>query len=71
EMIGEVLDVMVTLAREGMTMVVVTHEMGFAREVADKVVFMDGGRILEIAPPGTFFDYPVHERTRTFLKQIL
>ncbi|MFH2122180.1 MAG: amino acid ABC transporter ATP-binding protein [Pseudomonadota bacterium] len=71
EMIGEVLDVMVTLAREGMTMVVVTHEMGFAREVADKVVFMDGGRILEIAPPDTFFDHPVHERTRTFLKQIL
>ncbi len=71
EMIGEVLDVMVTLAREGMTMVVVTHEMGFAREVADKVVFMDGGRILEVAPPDTFFDHPVHERTRTFLKQIL
>jgi polar amino acid transport system ATP-binding protein len=71
EMIGEVLDVMVTLAREGMTMVVVTHEMGFAREVADKVVFMDEGRILEVAPPDTFFDHPVHERTRTFLKQIL
>ena len=71
EMIGEVLEVMVTLAREGMTMVVVTHEMGFAREVADTVVFMDGGRILEIAPPDTFFDHPVHERTRAFLKQIL
>jgi polar amino acid transport system ATP-binding protein len=71
EMIGEVLDVMVTLAREGMTMVVVTHEMGFAREVADTVVFMDGGSILEVAPPDTFFDHPVHDRARAFLKQIL
>ena len=71
EMIGEVLDVMVTLAREGMTMVVVTHEMGFAREVADTVVFMDEGRILEVAAPDTFFDSPLHERTRVFLKQIL
>lgn len=71
EMIGEVLAVMVTLAREGMTMVVVTHEMGFAREVADTVVFMDGGRILEVAPPDTFFDYPRHERTQAFLQQIL
>lgn len=71
EMIGEVLEVMVTLAREGMTMVVVTHEMGFAREVADTVVFMDGGRILEIAPPDRFFDHPAHERAQVFLKQIL
>jgi len=71
EMIGEVLDVMVTLAREGMTMVVVTHEMGFAREVADSVVFMDEGKILEIAPPNRFFDHPVHERSRRFLEQIL
>ncbi len=71
EMIGEVLEVMVTLAREGMTMVVVTHEMGFAREVGDKVVFMDEGKIVEIAPPDQFFDHPENERTRTFLEQIL
>ncbi len=71
EMIGEVLDVMVKLAREGMTMVVVTHEMGFAREVADKVVFMDEGKILEIAPPDQFFDNPEHDRTQKFLEQIL
>ncbi len=71
EMIGEVLDVMVTLAKEGMTMVVVTHEMGFAREVADNVVFMDEGAIVEVAPPDTFFDRPEHERTKVFLEQIL
>ncbi len=71
EMIGEVLEVMVTLAREGMTMVVVTHEMGFAREVGDKVVFMDEGKIVEIAPPDQFFDHPENDRTRTFLEQIL
>ncbi len=71
EMIGEVLDVMVTLAREGMTMVVVTHEMGFAREVADVVVFMDEGRIVEMADPDTFFSAPVHDRTAQFLDQIL
>ncbi len=71
EMIGEVLEVMVTLAREGMTMVVVTHEMGFAREVADNVVFMDEGRIVEIAPPDQFFDHPEHGRTQRFLEQIL
>ncbi len=71
EMIGEVLEVMVTLAREGMTMVVVTHEMGFAREVADSVVFMDEGKIVEIAPPNQFFDHPQHERTQKFLEQIL
>ncbi len=71
EMIGEVLEVMVTLAREGMTMVVVTHEMGFAREVADQVVFMDEGAIVEQGPPDHFFDNPTHERTIKFLEQIL
>ncbi len=71
EMIGEVLEVMITLAREGMTMVVVTHEMGFAREVADQVVFMDDGAIVEQAAPDSFFDHPVHARTRLFLDQIL
>ncbi len=71
EMIGEVLDVMVDLAREGMTMVVVTHEMGFAREVADRVVFMNQGAIVEEAPPGEFFDNPEHARTKKFLQQIL
>jgi len=71
EMIGEVLEVMVTLAREGMTMVVVTHEMGFAREVADQVVFMDQGAIIEQAAPDVFFDNPTHARTRLFLEQIL
>ncbi len=71
EMIGEVLEVMVTLAREGMTMVVVTHEMGFAREVGDKVVFMDEGKIIEIASPDQFFDHPENDRTRKFLEQIL
>ncbi|RUM34676.1 MAG: glutamine ABC transporter ATP-binding protein [Desulfobulbus sp.] len=71
EMIGEVLEVMVTLAREGMTMVVVTHEMGFAREVADQVVFMDEGAIIEQGTPSHFFDNPTHERTKLFLEQIL
>jgi polar amino acid transport system ATP-binding protein len=71
EMINEVLEVMVTLAREGMTMAVVTHEMGFAREVADRVVFMDGGAIVEQAPPATFFKNPENPRTRLFLNQIL
>jgi polar amino acid transport system ATP-binding protein len=71
EMVGEVLDVMKTLAREGMTMVVVTHEMGFAREVADRVVFMDKGRILEEGSPDHFFTAPTHERTKEFLSQIL
>ena len=71
EMIGEVLDVMITLAREGMTMVVVTHEMGFAREVADRVVFMDEGRIVEVGTPRHFFESPDHPRTRKFLDQIL
>jgi len=71
EMIGEVLDVMVTLAKDGMTMVCVTHEMGFAREVADRVVFMDHGQVLEVGPPKHFFENPQHERTQLFMKQIL
>ncbi len=71
EMIGEVLEVMVTLAHEGMTMVVVTHEMGFAREVADQVVFMDEGAIVEMAAPDIFFDNPKYDRTKLFLEQIL
>ena len=71
EMIGEVLDVMKTLAKEGMTMVVVTHEMGFAREVSDRVVFMDEGQIVEEGTSEHFFTNPVHERTKLFLSQIL
>jgi polar amino acid transport system ATP-binding protein len=71
EMIGEVLEVMKELAREGMTMIVVTHEMGFAREVADRVVMMDDGRIIEEGTPQHFFDNPTHERTRSFLSKIL
>jgi ABC-type polar amino acid transport system ATPase subunit len=71
EMIQEVLTVMVTLAREGMTMVVVTHEMGFARRVADRVVFMDQGRIVEDAAPDTFFTQPKDQRTQAFLSKIL
>ncbi|NLC70652.1 MAG: amino acid ABC transporter ATP-binding protein [Desulfuromonadaceae bacterium] len=71
EMIGEVLDVMVNLAKEGMTMVVVTHEMGFAREVGDRVVFMDEGKIIETGPPEHFFQSPEHPRLRKFLDQIL
>ena len=71
EMIKEVLDVMVELALEGMTMLVVTHEMGFAREVADRVVFMDKGEIVEEAPPEEFFANPKSERTKLFLSQIL
>ena len=71
EMVGEVLDVMKQLAREGMTMVVVTHEMGFAREVADRVVFMDNGAIVESGTPEDIFQRPTHERTQTFLNQIL
>jgi general L-amino acid transport system ATP-binding protein len=70
EMVQEVLDTMVTLAQEGMTMVCVTHEMGFARKVADRVVFMDAGQIVEIQPPEAFFSNPVHARTKTFLGQI-
>jgi general L-amino acid transport system ATP-binding protein len=71
EMIKEVLDVMVGLASDGMTMLVVTHEMGFARQVADRVVFMDAGEIVESAPPKTFFDNPRTDRSRQFLSQIL
>jgi ABC-type polar amino acid transport system ATPase subunit len=71
EMIQEVLDVMVGLAREGMTMVCVTHEMGFARTVADRVVFMDAGRIIEEGAPADFFSDPKQDRTRVFLKQIM
>jgi ABC-type polar amino acid transport system ATPase subunit len=71
EMIQEVLDVMVGLAREGMTMVCVTHEMGFARTVADRVVFMDAGRIVEQGAPEEFFSNPKNDRTRAFLKQIM
>ncbi|WP_318248321.1 amino acid ABC transporter ATP-binding protein [Geomonas agri] len=71
EMIGEVLDVMKDLARDGMTMAVVTHEMGFAREVADRVIFMDAGRIVEEGTPEHFFTAPTHERAKLFLSQIL
>jgi ABC-type polar amino acid transport system ATPase subunit len=71
EMISEVLDVMIDLAREGMTMICVTHEMGFARSVADKIVFMDAGQIVETATPQAFFDNPQSERAKTFLSQIL
>jgi polar amino acid transport system ATP-binding protein len=71
EMIGEVLEVMKELAREGMTMIVVSHEMGFAREVADRVAMMDDGVILEEAPPEEFFSSPKHERTRIFLSKII
>lgn len=71
EMIKEVLDVMKGLAQDGMTMVVVTHEMGFAREVADRIVFMDGGRILEEGRPDEWFTHPATERARQFLEKIL
>ena len=70
EMVGEVLDVMRGLAGSGMTMIVVTHEMGFAREVADRVLFMDRGEVLEDAPPADFFSRPRLERTRTFLQRV-
>ena len=71
EMIQEVLDVMIDLARDGMTMVVVTHEMGFARQVADEIIFMDQGRIVEKSDAARFFDHPQNERTRQFLDRIL
>lgn len=71
EMIGEVLEVMKTLAVEGMTMIVVTHEMGFAREVADRIVFMDQGKIIASAPPHEFFNSAEHPRLKQFLEQIL
>lgn len=71
ELVGDVLAVMKDLAREGMTMLVVTHEMGFAREVADRIIFMDDGRLLEEAPPQQFFTRPEHPRAREFLSSIL
>ncbi len=71
ELVREVLDTMVALAEDGMTMVCVTHEMGFARQVADRVIFMDQGRIIESAPPEAFFSNPREERSRLFLSQIL
>ncbi|MBQ2762027.1 MAG: amino acid ABC transporter ATP-binding protein [Mailhella sp.] len=71
EMVGEVLDVMVNLAKEGMTMICVTHEMGFARSVADRVVFMADGQILEVGTPAEIFDAPKHPRLQQFLKQVL
>jgi glutamine transport system ATP-binding protein len=71
EMIGEVLEVMKNLAHEGMTMVVVSHEMGFAKEVAHRVIFMDEGKIVEEGTPDRFFDHPREERTRTFLSKVL
>jgi len=71
EMVGEVLDVMRTLAGTGVTMIVVTHEMGFARQVADRVIFMDGGRIVEAGTPAEIFDNPREERTKSFLRAVL
>ena len=71
EMIKEVLDVMIELANEGITMICVTHEMGFAKTVADRVIFMDGGEIIEENEPNEFFDNPQHDRTKLFLSQIL
>jgi glutamine transport system ATP-binding protein len=71
EMVGEVLEVIKQLAREGMTMVVVTHEMGFAREVGDRVIFMDGGLIVEENKPDEIFENPQHERTKAFLSKVL
>ena len=71
EMVGEVLDVMKELAREGMTMAVVTHEMGFAREVGDRVIFMDSGKIVEENTPNELFDHPQNERTKLFLSKVL
>jgi general L-amino acid transport system ATP-binding protein len=71
EMVKEVLDTMVDLAREGMTMICVTHEMGFARSVADRIIFMDRGEIVEMAPPEEFFNHPKSDRTKLFLSQIL
>jgi general L-amino acid transport system ATP-binding protein len=71
EMVKEVLDTMVQLALDGMTMLVVTHEMGFARQVADRIVFMDMGQIVEVNTPDAFFNHPQHERTKLFLSQIL
>ena len=71
EMVGEVLSVIKKIAEEGITMILVTHEMQFAREIADRVVFIDGGDILEVAPPADFFARPQHARTRRFLQKVL
>ena len=71
EMVREVLETMVLLAQEGMTMICVTHEMGFARQVANRIIFMDAGEIVEVNTPGEFFDAPQHRRTQAFLSQIL
>ena len=71
EIVSEVLDVMQQLARTGVTMIVVTHEMGFARRVADRVIFMEAGEIIEQASPDVFFDYPQHQRTQAFLNAVL
>ncbi|WP_277991601.1 amino acid ABC transporter ATP-binding protein [Trinickia acidisoli] len=71
EMVGEVLEAMRELARSGMTMMIVTHEMGFAREVADRVIYIDHGRVLEEGPPSAIFDHPRHERTQLFLSRVL
>jgi glutamate transport system ATP-binding protein len=71
EMINEVLAVMIELAADGMTMLVVTHEMGFARQAASRVVFMDAGQIVEVAPPAEFFDHPQTERAKDFLSKVL
>ncbi|MCL2535551.1 MAG: ATP-binding cassette domain-containing protein, partial [Nocardiaceae bacterium] len=71
ELVGEVLGVMKNLAKEGMTMVVVTHEMGFAREVADQLVFMDGGVVVEAGPPRELLSDPKHDRTKAFLSKLL
>ena len=71
ELVGDVLDAMRELAKSGMTMIVVTHEMGFAREVADSVVFMDDGVVVESGPPGEVLVNPKHERTKTFLSKVL
>ena len=71
EMVGEVLEVMKSLAREGMTMAIVTHEMGFAREVADRVIFMDSGKIVEEGNPDDFFDNPKSDRLKNFLSKLI
>jgi len=71
ELVAEVLNIVRDLARDGMTMLLATHEMGFAREVADRMVMMDDGRIMEEAPPAQFFSAPAHERTRAFLARII
>jgi ABC-type polar amino acid transport system ATPase subunit len=70
-MVSEVLETMIELAKSGMTMICVTHEMGFARQVADRIIFMDGGEIVEQNTPEEFFNNPQNERTKTFLNQIL